>query len=647
MRNKIISVFLAVVMAFSFCASCVTISVSAAGLSVFLSYIGLGITQGLFAGLAGTDIVNALSDIGKDDDFNSMLVDSTFTMSIDDNQVVWSYVYDDNLSEFENNINFGVCDYLNNNFDWRDSSSNIRFDPTDMTFKLNASVYSDIKENVLNSLVNSTANELNKYVSEYIDMIPSVEFDILENFFGVSFPGRTTPKAADLEGYYFYPTIKFDHYMIGSNIGKGYFFSETAAYAAGAYESGDSFQRYNGEILYYATFLIEGIQSYQRHGYYCLYNNDVFYLNSAPAINTNSNGILIQLDCYNPTRYINSDGIPLSNFYSANDTHLLPNGIYYTKSPDVPRVPITQIDQDEFYNKIAGDIYNYEVSNGDKALSDAVGLGIISADPDIVLNSQGEIVSADGISIGTLAQLIETMSSEQIRFEDIESYLQYISACLAKSNVAEGQINNILNNIRSYEQLNNDALNEINEALGGLAGLNTMPGDLANIKSNVQTIADSLTEAKEAEYEQMNRDFNMYVVEHHGLSEANSIVQNLTIVQQLQVLFDILCDPDTYTPQGQASAPSFRFYWDSNKDGTREVYNALDLSFLEQRLTNSNLEDKTRFSNAPTIRELIQGLIIMVCYILFAIKVIKNLSGIITGSLSGGSAVSTVIEKSK
>ena len=79
----------------------------------------------------------------------------------------------------------------------------------------------------------------------------------------------------------------------------------------------------------------------------------------------------------------------------------------------------------------------------------------------------------------------------------------------------------------------------------------------------------------------------------------------------------------------------------------KEVYTALDLSFLEAPLTNENLEDKGRFNGGLTVREFLQYLMIFLCYILFGIKVIKKLPGLIGGVSDGVEDFKTVDTYSK
>lgn len=71
--------------------------------------------------------------------------------------------------------------------------------------------------------------------------------------------------------------------------------------------------------------------------------------------------------------------------------------------------------------------------------------------------------------------------------------------------------------------------------------------------------------------------------------------------------------------------PSFKFYWDSNGDGESEIYDVLDLSFLETTLTNDNMEDKGWFATPIKAIDLLRYIIAAVIYGLFAMRLIKRL----------------------
>lgn len=71
--------------------------------------------------------------------------------------------------------------------------------------------------------------------------------------------------------------------------------------------------------------------------------------------------------------------------------------------------------------------------------------------------------------------------------------------------------------------------------------------------------------------------------------------------------------------------PSFKFYWDSNGDGKNEVYDVLDLSFLETSLNNKNMVDKGWWSTPIKVIDIIRYVIAAVVYGLFVMRLIKRL----------------------
>lgn len=71
--------------------------------------------------------------------------------------------------------------------------------------------------------------------------------------------------------------------------------------------------------------------------------------------------------------------------------------------------------------------------------------------------------------------------------------------------------------------------------------------------------------------------------------------------------------------------PSFKFYWDSDGDGTSETYNVLDLSVLETTLTNDNMEDKSWWGSSIKVIDVIRYIIAAILYGLFVMRLIKRL----------------------
>ncbi len=71
--------------------------------------------------------------------------------------------------------------------------------------------------------------------------------------------------------------------------------------------------------------------------------------------------------------------------------------------------------------------------------------------------------------------------------------------------------------------------------------------------------------------------------------------------------------------------PSFKFYYDSNNDGTSETYDVLDLSVLETTLTNDHMEDKSWWGTDIKVIDVIRYVIAAILYGLFIMRLIKRL----------------------
>ena len=71
--------------------------------------------------------------------------------------------------------------------------------------------------------------------------------------------------------------------------------------------------------------------------------------------------------------------------------------------------------------------------------------------------------------------------------------------------------------------------------------------------------------------------------------------------------------------------PSFKFYYDSDGDGTTETYDVLDLSVLETTLSNDNMQDKSWWVTDIKVIDVIRYVIAAILYGLFIMRLIKRL----------------------
>lgn len=283
------------------------------------------------------------------------------------------------------------------------------------------------------------------------------------------------------------------------------------------------------------------------------------------------------------------------------------NGEYYPELASIPK-------EDDFIDIISGDTLNPGKTDDESTIGSAISLGLISDDPTLEFDDQGNIISADGISLATLENLVQELIDKTYSFESFEEYLQTITQLLQAGNVNTDQIDDIRSALRAWEASQSDALDTLNE--------------------NVATIADALTATYEVEDD--HEEMDIYNVEHGGLSEAVTIVDTaMPFVAQMKQLVLNLFDSNNFN----GVPPNFHFYADLDHDGVNERYNAFDLSFLETRLTNDNLEDKGILSTPITVRDFFQQILVLIIYVIFAIKFLKKLPSLINGSTSDESNV--------
>ena len=272
------------------------------------------------------------------------------------------------------------------------------------------------------------------------------------------------------------------------------------------------------------------------------------------------------------------------------------------------------------FSKTTGGAVSIPHTMAEQIIGQAEKLGLLNSDSLLSLDSTGEIAAADDITIAKLQELCQLMADGNLQFESVQEYLDLITKLVSSGNVTAKAQETILSNVEKYAK--------------------TQAKDVAEIKAAVK----SLTEIKEFEMSDIAVP-EIGEVTFSGLTDAEVLIENsLPIVRQSVHLINNL-----FNWNGNVSKPpNFAFYWDSNKDGTDERYVWLDLSFMETKLTNSNLEDKERFSNPMTVRDFLQSLMVLIVYAVFAIKLLKRIpalfgSGEIGGEIDTSVKVSDVV----
>ena len=353
-------------------------------------------------------------------------------------------------------------------------------------------------------------------------------------------------------------------------------------------------------------------------GRYILYNGVAYYARSysytAGAVGRSCNSILASVPEF--INFVDVNGNTLASVYTGG---AYAQGIYYNKTGEVAldRPQVTTIDDSEFTTTTGGGTVEIPRTEEEEVISQAMELGLINPDSTLELNEDGTIAGADGMSLAKLQELIDMIASGNLQFENIQEYLDLITKLVASGNYTATEQKVILDNIEALNLSSAKSLEEINAAVLAISQALTLEGELEDVET----------------------EFSYLDVQHTGLVEAETIVNTaLPIVGQAkQLVTNVFNSVDE-----SSEVPNFNFYWDSNKDGEVEKYNFFDLSFMEQPLTNANLEDKSRFTDVMTVREFIQYIIIFVVYAGYLIKLLRRIPGLLGGSEGMSDDVNTI-----
>lgn len=509
-----------------------------------------------------------------------------------------------------------LCDNLNNSdiADTLYSGFEAEYSGSDLNHgQIKAEVYKDTKNaciSAFNNFINAKATaEAASGMGSSLSELGAVTypFDFSGPLPSMTMPTKSGAVSLDMNGFHFTPP-----YTIGMS--QSYSTEEEAINHGGSIvqQTGSSYVPYQSYNAYgYGFYVIYGGEMYFSGGYSA--NRDISTMtvrSQQPDFNT-----------WNSSNWVSASGVRLCDVHTFTtdeiDNGALVGGVmFHTEYKDWDhRFPFSySYSPEDFIVAELGDDITLDRTPAEDSIGSAMGLGLVSSNPTLTIDTTtGEITAADNIDLATLESLIEKLSEGQLKFEDIEGYLQSIVALLQAQGADQKTISAILQGIRS----------------------NT--SSIADINAAVQSIADAMSIEAEAEIELPDVDAEAFIVNHTGLSEATIIVNGIPVVGQVKQLLNNVLDSSQYS----SGAPNFKFYWDSDGDGTREVYNALDLSFMDNRIASETLSDSGRLSDSMTYRQFLHALIIFLCYVGFAIKIIKKLPSLFGASESFNEFVSS------
>ncbi|MBQ9385211.1 MAG: hypothetical protein IJT87_13350 [Ruminiclostridium sp.] len=508
------------------------------------------------------------------------------------------------LSDYDQKFAKFMCDELNKDENLLQSIANgyKQVETGVGGSSMDAATYSKIKTDATNAAIKfMTAQAKIEGNDALSEVMPSYSFDFVGPIPGITMPTSTGYVQAEMNGYRLYTPAVTTREDCS-------FSSEAQAKTIGATvcrKVGENPERWHGDMY---------VSMCYGHGLYSIYGGKMYFW---CARLHNSNGYPDE-----PLQIINFNNGNMIYFMKSADGHSPQDdgckswvgvscGAWICTDPNVTENYPGEFTPNDLIQTTGGETVNINRTDAEDTIGKAISSGIGNENSLIGFDENGNIVSFAGIPIDTLKEALNKIATgengQSINFDSIEGYLQRIIEILGEINASQAGV---------QENVNGKTLDEINE--------------------NVKTLADAMTEAKEIDIDKTYSETDSIVVSHVGLKEATEIATKLGIVKQCQQLFSNILNSDKYSD----SAPNFKFYYDSNKDGDYETYTAIDLSFLEQPLSNANLADKRRFQKNMTVREFIQLLMIFICYVGFFLKLIRKLPGLLgAGESTGGDAL--------
>lgn len=518
--------------------------------------------------------------------------------------------YLSSLSQSDLELYNQICDYLNNYIANGGDITAI----SDLTLggkvNIDASKLAELKEGYINKVVQE------EYIKNQCDLadaadLPVYSFDFVGPIPSLTFPTSEGLAALQKDGFTF--TIPAELSLLSRNGTQYFYFSSEAQAKISDCDRITLF--YKDPVTGAEYFSGSATKTAYGCGIYALYNNNIFYhtIRTFSPAPLSCQVMLTGNYAEGIMNYETVDGITLQEAGYTPGQPIKFGAVFNTTGQIESGVPsIPDISDDDFITTSSGGSVDVPRTKDEDIISKAIQLGLISPDSPLIIGEDGSITHADGITLDKLAELIQSIGDGQLKFEDVQSYLDMLTQLVGAGNLTASEQKILLDSINNYAK--------------------TQTNDITAIK----TALESITNVKD---DNTSFEFNYLSVEHHGLSEAQNIVNTaLPIVGQGKELILNMFN----SVAARSSPPVFAFYWDSNKDGTTEKYTVLDLSFMEQRLTNSNLVSKEQFQKPMTIREFIQALIVFIAYIAFFLKILHKIPSLLGGSESMASSVSTI-----
>lgn len=465
---KIISVLLALIMAFSF----LTIPVRAEALMAAAAAIVLGLAVGAIAELSAGLISQAVeSGVEAYQDVVSSCRSAFHNLVQNNNSILVSYwVMDPNttvhdidrvypnssLTGDELEIAQAICDAINN-------SGNIKqylsYNALSDTLVLTTEGYEQMKKQVVNAWLSVVREKAGAALQEDVG-VPTYDFDFVGPIQGATFPSGTTRTGLQKGDFYFTSPVRYN--------GTSYMTKAEAALFIPSLPSG-----------WYTSTLDAGDKGVQVSfnipnllytSVYVIYDNKLFYYKRY----TGGGDLFPYYGFFSDlSDFVSKDGVVLSTLTS--NVNGLPIGLCFNTNSDSKQYyPDDDISDDDFNAITGGGTIDIPLTDDEAALVGGLGFGLLNRDSLLGFNADGSLASADGIPIDKLQQILEALQNGTLEFDDIQSYLQTMSTLIANGNLTASEQKKLLDNVAT--------------------NVEALAGDISAIRDFADSLAETKTE---------------------------------------------------------------------------------------------------------------------------------------------------------
>lgn len=278
-------------------------------------------------------------------------------------------------------------------------NGNSSLSPNGAQFTIASTTYANLKNDALNAFC-SYINSKDVFAAAS-DMATSPEMTVIPfdfvgplNNYGTVIPSTSGTVSLNLDGY-----------MLSAPLAvppDGYYFpNEAAAKAAGA-----TTVRKIAENKYTGVVNFDSVYGY---GYYVTYNGKIYYRSDYSGVFSSARAATVQLGVGAISNFVSADGERLGDTYPdlTNSSPGVHCGIYVINSPDQKNVrPTIDIPAASFTVSDASGDLSLDWDPDEKAVKDAIAKSLVSSDPLLGIDSAGNIVAADSVSIADLLDAI-------------------------------------------------------------------------------------------------------------------------------------------------------------------------------------------------------------------------------------------------